>query len=284
MERNKQKELPKVDLPEPWLAGTDIDPKLLNLYADFPVRLKCEMVILCRGGEVEASVNLNRIAVHADSLVVLTPGTIFQVHRVDEDLKIYFLGFSSEYVKGNCSKHLIEACRLSSECAVLPIGAGTAAWLEDSYRLMIRLYASLDEKGRAAVIDNLFADIHLGIHMLCRNTGGGPEELTKNKQLFRSFARLVTLNYAHTRQVTWYAEQLQVSHAYLCSVVKEVSGTTCTDIISSMVIMDAKSQLKLTDASVQAISDSLNFANISFFGKYFKRYVGMSPLEYRLKG
>ena len=67
-------------------------------------------------------------------------------------------------------------------------------------------------------------------------------------------------------------------------MVKDVTGRTCTDIISSMVIMDAKSQLKLTDASIQEISDALNFANISFFGKYFKRYVGMSPLEYRTKG
>ena len=55
-------------------------------------------------------------------------------------------------------------------------------------------------------------------------------------------------------------------------------------IISGMVIMNAKSQLKLTGLSVQAISDSLNFADISFFGKYFKRYTGMSPLEYRNKG
>ena len=29
------------------------------------------------------------------------------------------------------------------------------------------------------------------------------------------------------------------------------------------------------------IAYSLNFTNMSFFGKYFKRYVGISPLEYR---
>ena len=51
-----------------------------------------------------------------------------------------------------------------------------------------------------------------------------------------------------------------------------------------MFIMDAKSQLKSTRLSIQEISDSLNFANTSFFGKYFKRYVGMSPLAYRNSG
>jgi AraC-like DNA-binding protein len=45
--------------------------------------------------------------------------------------------------------------------------------------------------------------------------------------------------------------------------------------------MDAKSKLKSTDMTIQEISYSLNFPNASFFGKYFKRHVGMTPLEFR---
>ena len=30
------KELPKIDLPEDWLAGTDINKELLGLYTNFP--------------------------------------------------------------------------------------------------------------------------------------------------------------------------------------------------------------------------------------------------------
>ncbi len=284
MERSKQKELPKIDLPEVWIAGTDIDQNLLGLYTDFPVRLKCEMVILCMSGEVDASVNLNSIHVGPLNVVVLMPGTIFQIHKLEGDLKIYFLGFSGDYIKGNSSQLLTDVRYLSSGNPVVPIKAQGAGLLEDYFKLLIRLFESLDEKGRKALVDNLFADVHLGVHMLYKNHNFNPNEPAKNEQLFRNFTQLVTRNYAQTRQVEWYAEKLHVSHAYLCSVVKEVTGNTCTDIISSMVIMDAKSQLKLTDASVQDIADSLNFANLSFFGKYFKRYVGMSPLEYRVKG
>lgn len=76
-----EKDMPKIDLPEDWLAGTDINPDLLSLYTDFPVRLKCEILILCHGGEVEASVNLNRFCVHQDEAVLLVPGTIFRYIR-----------------------------------------------------------------------------------------------------------------------------------------------------------------------------------------------------------
>ncbi len=108
--------------------------------------------------------------------------------------------------------------------------------------------------------------------------------LSKSEQLCKDFTQLVIQNYNQTRNVAWYAEKLGITHAQLCTIIKQVTGKTCIEIISKMVIMDAKSQLKSTNLSIQEISDSLNFANMSFFGKYFKRYVGMSPLEYRNKG
>ena len=74
------KELPKIDLPEDWLAGTDINKELLGLYTNFPVRLKCEVFVLCIEGTVEATLNLNKIQVYPHSLVTLPPGSIFQVN------------------------------------------------------------------------------------------------------------------------------------------------------------------------------------------------------------
>lgn len=52
-------ELPKIDLPEEWLIGTGVNKELLNLYTNFPCRLKSEIFVLCMDGEIEASVNLN---------------------------------------------------------------------------------------------------------------------------------------------------------------------------------------------------------------------------------
>ena len=67
----------------------------------------------------------------------------------------------------------------------------------------------------------------------------------------------------------------------ISSIIKQTTGKTCIEIITSMVIMDAKAQLKSTNLSIHDIAYTLNFTNMSFFGKYFKRYVGMSPQEYR---
>ena len=81
-----EKELPKIDLPEEWLVGTGISKELLGLYRNYPVRLKCEIFVLCTSGEVEASVNLNKITVEPNDFIVLTPGSIFQINDIKGDL------------------------------------------------------------------------------------------------------------------------------------------------------------------------------------------------------
>ena len=96
-----EKELPKFDLPEDWLAGTDISKELLGLYKNYPVRLKCEIIALCMDGEIDASVNLNRITVMRNDIITLMPGSIFQINDIKGELKIFFIGFSSKYVERN---------------------------------------------------------------------------------------------------------------------------------------------------------------------------------------
>lgn len=36
-----------------------------------------------------------------------------------------------------------------------------------------------------------------------------------------------------------------------------------------------------TKNNIQEISNSMKFADQSFFGRYFKKHTGMSPLQYR---
>lgn len=278
--------IPKFDLPENWLAGTDISKELLGLYKNYPVRLKCEIMALCMEGEIEASVNLNHITVNKNDIITLMPGSIFQINDLKGDLKIYFVGFSSKYVENNDkAKILLDAIYSTLGKPKISLSDKGAMMTEKYFKLLIDIYEMFDDKLKREIADNIFSDAHKGISMIYkRKTDNENVTSSKSEQLCKAFTQLVMQHYNDNRNVAWYAEKLGITHAHLCSIVKQSTGKTCADIISSMVIMDAKSQLKSTHQSIQVISDSLNFANMSFFGKYFKRHVGMSPLEYRNKG
>ena len=278
------KALPKLDLPEDWFAGKDISRDILGLYRNYPVRLKCEIIALCKGGEIEASVNLNHFTAKKNDMITLMPGSILQINSLDGNLRIYILGFSSTYLERNDKVGtLLDTIYSTIRKPMMTLSEKGSVMMEKCYNMMIDMYENFDGRTRQEIADNIFADIHKGISILYKAVRD-EFPASKSEQLCRSFTQLVMQRYADNRNVAWYAEKLGITHAHLCSIVRQTTGKTCADIISSMVIMDAKSQLKSTQQSIQAISDSLNFANMSFFGKYFKRHVGMSPLEYRNKG
>ena len=132
-----------------------------------------------------------------------------------------------------------------------------------------------------AVTNHLFGGILMGVSSMYKDQMTDKANLSKAEQISKNFTQLVMQNYTMQRSVAWYAKRLGITQAHLSSIIKQTTGKTCVEIITSMVIMDAKAQLKSTNLSIHDIAYALNFTNMSFFGKYFKRHVGMSPQEYR---
>ena len=103
----------------------------------------------------------------------------------------------------------------------------------------------------------------------------------RKEEICRELVGLVTEHYAEERRAQFYADKLGISLQHLSTTVKQVTGRNVLDVIAYVVIIDAKAKLKSTHMTIQEIAYSLNFPSASFFGKYFRRYVGMSPLEFR---
>ena len=281
-----EKELPKIDLPTDWLVGTGISKELLELYTDFPCCIKSEIFVLCTDGEVEASVNLNRIKVKANDFVTILPGTIIQIHSVTGNIELYIGGFSSKYLE-QASLHSthVKGLYITMGRPLITLKPQGAELMKEYFSLLIKVYEYCNESTKRNMTEHIYNDVHAAIEaMYSKNVTDVKINLSRSEILCKNFTQLVTQHYKETRNVAWYAEKMGITHAHLCTTIKQSTGNTCIEIISRMVIMDAKSQLKSTNLSIQEIADSLNFANMSFFGKYFKRYVGMSPLEYRNKG
>lgn len=84
-------------------------------------------------------------------------------------------------------------------------------------------------------------------------------------------------------QAKFYADKLCLSAKYLTSLVKSVSGNTVQQLVFKAIVKKAIFLVTSTDKSIKEISDYLNFPNASAFGTFFKKQVGMSPINYREK-
>lgn len=277
-----ENDLPKIDIPGNWIIGTDISEDILSLYTNFPCRLKAEIFVLCMQGNIEATIGFTRYNVKPYDLITILPGSILQIHKVEGQLRIYFMGYSSIFIDHvNIVKSTLDVLYTIKEKPVISLAKESALIMEDYFSLLIRTYSFCREKIGPEIITHLLSGMLLGLGALYKDKTTSQTSLAKKEQIAKEFARLVMQNYMKERNVAFYAKKMGITPAHLCTTVKQVTGKTCLEIISTMVVMDAKAQLKSTNLSIHDIAYSLNFTNMSFFGKYFKRYVGIGPLEYR---
>lgn len=78
-----------------------------------------------------------------------------------------------------------------------------------------------------------------------------------------------------------YADQLAVHVNHLNKVLKEVTGSTTTEIISNRIIQEAKILLKQTYWSISEIAYALGYDDPGHFSKYFKKQTSFAPLAFR---
>lgn len=108
-----------------------------------------------------------------------------------------------------------------------------------------------------------------------------PLPQSKRDLIFQNFMLALFRFYRRERDVAFYAKMQHITPRYFSTIIKEKSGTSALQWIVQMVITEAKQLLEGSDLSIKEIADQLNFPTQSFFGKYFKQYVGISPKEYR---
>ena len=100
-------------------------------------------------------------------------------------------------------------------------------------------------------------------------------------ELFEQFLQLLFEHCKEQHVVTFYAEKLFITPQYLSLILKELTGKSANKWIDDALIVEAKMLLKAPQATVQQVADILHFSDQSTFGKFFKKHMGISPMEYR---
>lgn len=274
--------LPDIDLPVDFFAWVDITPEVLGWY-NIPCKIKAGIFVLCTEGELTATINLKECRIRKNHFIVVAPGSVIQFHDSGTDFRLSFVGFSSRFVgKVNLLKSTMDFFPVMIENPVLPLTTEAAGIYKDLFSLLYRMFTGdmlTHPEIQRCILESLLYGIS-GMYKKAESEDGN-RRLSRGEEICKELLRLVMKHYARERRVSFYADEMRLSAQHLCTTVKQQTGKTVADLIAEVVIMDAKALLKSTNMPVKEISISLNFPNVSFFGKYFKRYVGMSPQQYR---
>lgn len=274
-------EFPQVDLPSEVLAWTDVTEDILNIYRQSS-RLQACIVAICMEGTLKATINLLDYEIHPNNLITLLPGSIIQLKDKTQKVRLCFAGFSSGCVeRTNLIQSIGEVYSKLIEHPVIPLSKEIASYLKDYFSLISRISCNDTFEIVPELADISLQTILTSIHLIYRKIQKTTSNSNRKKEICRKLIQLINKHYKQERHAKFYAGLLGISLQHLSTTVKAVTGKTVSETIAYVIIMDAKAKLKGSDMTIKEIAYLLNFSNASFFGKYFKRHVGMTPLQFR---
>lgn len=97
------------------------------------------------------------------------------------------------------------------------------------------------------------------------------------------FTRLIERNFREHLHTDEYARRLGISAPHLNSLCRSLGGQSALQMINHRLLLEAKRCLVYTAMTVNQVSDSLGFSEPAYFSRFFKREVGQSPKEFRIR-
>ncbi|MGD9160745.1 MAG: helix-turn-helix transcriptional regulator [Desulfobacteraceae bacterium] len=98
---------------------------------------------------------------------------------------------------------------------------------------------------------------------------------------FISFRDQLENNFTKTRNISEYAEMLNISYKYLNEICKSVTGITAKQFVDNYIVLEIKRQLATTDISVKELAYEFGFDEPTNFIKFFKKHTLQTPSQFK---
>ena len=107
------------------------------------------------------------------------------------------------------------------------------------------------------------------------------ENNSYSQEQLEKFIELLEENIIKYKQVSEYADMLNISTYQLNAITKTSLNKTPSELINEHIILESKRQLLATSNQVNQIADNLGYADISYFIRFFKKHTDYSPEAFR---
>ena len=242
-----------------------------------PIRLTERRFLRIINGKALYRFNLLDHALCRGDIIVLPPDTIVEVQDFSDDYAVEALavidlpGIDHELAKRifpvevlHLSLHENDYQRIGEYFDLIARQMGRAEHSDSAISfLVLSMVADVNKLQRALVAE------------------GSHRSLSRSEEIMSRFFTLLRQHGTTQRNIPFYANKLALTANHLSDVVRQQSGLSVMDWLNRTTTTEAKVLLKHSDLMIYEIGERLNFPEPTAFNRYFKKQVGMTPLQYR---
>ena len=270
--------------------GSHIGEDIL-LFDDFsevpmphgPMKMNCILLGLCLKGNAQYSVDTLNHTVSANDIIIISEGQVVNNYQPNDGFSGIAIMLSDDFFH-----EIIKGIHELSSIFIFSRTHPVFTLDKDEVNNICTYFQGIKQKMdkqehhfRRDVVRSLMMTMIYDLGNVIFRIQSGDRKQSRAEVIFAQFIDLVENNFREEKRVSWYAKQLCITPKYLSESVKQVSRRTPNEWIDNYVILEARVMLKDSALSIKEITQRLHFPNQSFFGKFFKEHVGMSPSKYR---
>jgi AraC family transcriptional regulator, transcriptional activator of pobA len=251
------------------LAGQDMSQDLHRHDFYFILALKT--------GDGNHEIDFVSHSVSDNSFFFLRPG---QVHRLalKKGSEGYLMEFGKYFFQSNPNSQLL--CKASNKSFCRP-NASSSDKLQTILRAIHEEYNSKKEGFYEVIKANLSTFF---IELARQRQHIGNQKNASNnyaQERLQDFLELLETEISKHKQVSHYAEKLNLSQFQLNSITKTLVGKTAAELINDHILLESKRYLLATSNQVNQIAYHLGYEDVSYFIRFFKKHTGHTPDLFR---
>ena len=233
-------------------------------------------ILTLKGGAIR-HINQHTYITKEHSLQLLVPGVIHNFEDTHSDSESLILLFDREFLSIELDE-LVNFHTLNPEFVALN-------GIELTKVLAIYEQLNLESKNKnidyKEICKTLLTQL---LYLLKREKLFKLTEHIQNRgeQIVSQFLCLIEEHFQVRRSVQEYADILEITPKHLSETIKKKMNASALSFIHKRQIKEIQYLLVYSDKSIKQIASLLNFETSSDLGRFFKRYVGLSPKNYRL--
>lgn len=154
---------------------------------------------------------------------------------------------------------------------------------EENQTEVVATFESLlkeSESGHLDMVRVKLMELFISVNRYCHFTE--QKEVPAQKLvLLKNYQQLIDRNFRTLRLPKEYAALLYVTPNHLNALCQDLLGRSAGDLIKDRMLLEAKRMLTNLDMSIAGIADDLNFKDNSYFNRFFKKNIGVTPDDFR---
>jgi AraC-like DNA-binding protein len=283
--KNYTKELDlTVDYNDGDIVIFDHVKELAKLY---PLKPTTNLVALCSKGSMQLEINGRSLELHDSDVFVCPSNSRIDKYTTSEDFECKVLSLSNHIVQGllRDKSNIWNQALYVNQINIIKMSEVCKDEFNYYYSLICSKIHNRDLTAHQDIMQTLVKAMLLEICLILEQLSGKVvsegKKLSQGKLMFNRFLEMVSNSEVKRRPINYYADQLAITPKYLTMLCLKYSDKTASDWIIQYTTEDIRFFLKNTSLSIKEISAKLGFSNMSHFGSYVRKHLGMSPSTFR---